>query len=260
MLLLLLVVVVQVAQVSARNGYALSFQTTSQVAGTRSQAFDSSIPVIGQLSTGFSVMLWCRFRDLSPSLFQPNVQIILMPNGGNFIQPFGGVHGGFELGGIPPPTVATLGESASGWHHYAMTWNAADGDRRHYVDGVLIHSDTAVRSASSGVHAAGINWDYAYLILGMSCYPNQYMEKVLTSCNPQFRVDGEMDDVAVFSGALSAADVLTRRDESITDRLLAGLEPNLAFFVRGRASNPRRSCPRRFCPCVRSTPPMLPKC
>ena len=41
---------------------------------------------------------------------------------GNFFQPFGGFHGGYQFGSIGPQSVSTLGDNASQWHHYAQVF------------------------------------------------------------------------------------------------------------------------------------------
>ena len=40
-------------------------------------------------------------------------------------------------------------------------------------------------------------------------------------------MDGELDDVAFFAGALTDQQIADRWDQSLSDRLAAGLEPDL---------------------------------
>ena len=56
------------------------------------------------------------------------------------MQPFAGIHGGFQLGGsAPEPSAVGSVEDATQWHHYAQSCNATDGRRVVYVDGVEVN-------------------------------------------------------------------------------------------------------------------------
>ena len=44
------------------------------------------------------------------------------------------------------------------------------------------------------------------------------------------QLDGDVDDVAIFAGALTAAELAARWDQSLTDRAASGLEPDLVLF------------------------------
>ena len=111
------------------------------------------------------------------------------------------------------------------WHHYAVTWDAASGERSHYVDGELVGEPDTI--------AVGSKWlqDRPYVTLGMQCLPAQFFAPTeYATCNTASGFDGEMDDVAVFAGTLSAAEVGARWNRSLSDRRAAGLEPSLILF------------------------------
>eukprot|EP00966_Prymnesium_polylepis_P125372 2899028-Prymnesium_polylepis.1 len=86
-----------------------------------------------------------------------------------------------------------------------------------------MHSDTK---------AAGATWldKGAFIIIGRACYPNNYLLDEYTSCNLHFELDGELDDVAFFANALTAAQISERWDQSLTNRRAAGQEPDLILF------------------------------
>ena len=170
---------------SARNGYVASFTGGTQIAGTKTQTLDNSNTEIAKLATGFTITLWARFFDDSPNPMRTPMGIYLSDDG-NFMQPFGGVHGGYEF---TSGAVATVSALAAGelrnWHHYAVSWNQADGALKHYIDGTLINTKTA---------AAGRVWitKSPYLILGMNCYPSNYMADAYVECNPSQQFNGQV--------------------------------------------------------------------
>ena len=172
---------------AANNGYVASFTGKSQLAGTKAHLLSSSNAEIARLAAGFTISVWARFNDASPSVLQPTVQIFIRSDG-NFMQPFGGMHGGFEFTSGAVSTVSTLpaGE-ARNWHHYAVAWNTTSGVVAHYIDGTSISTTTVTHPSSS-------TWlsEDPFIILGMSCYPEKYYTDEYTECNPGFQLDGEV--------------------------------------------------------------------
>ena len=145
---------------AANNGYVASFTEKASLMALKNKMFlDPNDAEIARLADGFTMMLWAKFNDLSPTLFQPPMAIYLLTDG-NWLQPFGGVHGGFEFGSNAPVTVKDLGDDAANWHHYAVSWDKTTGNRSHYVDGVQVNSDQA---------GAGADWlaDGAFIVGGM---------------------------------------------------------------------------------------------
>jgi hypothetical protein len=134
--------------VLAHNGYVMRFSGLTEVASTRSTLLDSSNTEIARLAAGFTICLWIKFDDVTPTRIQPSLQI-LHHSDGNFMQPFAGLHEGFQLGGSAPTTLATLGDNITQWHHYAVAWSVSDGRRMIWLDGVLVNSDTL---------NAGVTW------------------------------------------------------------------------------------------------------
>jgi hypothetical protein len=212
---------------SARNGYVASFSTKDQVAATRTALLSPDNSQVARMSAGFTIMLWLRFRDpdkpLGYSFGAPFN--LLTATDSNFMQPFAGLHGGWEFGSLAPATVTTLSDWGTGWHHYALSWNASNGARSHYIDGKRIGGQDS-KGAGNDFLSSG-----AYITLGMQCLPARYtVADQYTTCPTPSGYDGEMDDVAVFAGALSASEVAARWNASLADRIAAASEPNLVLF------------------------------
>ena len=86
-----------VAGTVGRNGYVASFTGLSQVAGTRTLTLDPGNSEIARLAAGFTIMFWAKFHDMSPTNVGITVQLNHASNG-NFMQPFAGMHGGWQFG------------------------------------------------------------------------------------------------------------------------------------------------------------------
>ena len=100
------------AAASAANGYFYQQSGNAQLSSTRAALLNTTNVEIVRLTNGFTLMLWIRFDDTSPSIFQANVQILTLVQG-NFMQPFGGYNEGFQFGGalglLLPLFAGTLG-------------------------------------------------------------------------------------------------------------------------------------------------------
>ena len=115
------------------------------------------------------------------------------------MQPVAGIHGGFQLGGsAPEPSAVGSVEDATQWHHYAQSWNATDGRRVVYVDGVEVSSDAAGDGAAY-IGGAFLD-DDAFMYIGMNVYPQKWGLDEITHGNPQMSFDGEIDDRAIYAG------------------------------------------------------------
>jgi hypothetical protein len=212
--------------VRGHNGYVASFTAYSQVAGTRVPTLNASNSEIARLASGLTVSMWMRFHDPGPALggVAHSPFNLVKSSDANFLNLFQGENGGWEFGTQAPATVSTLGESSREWHHYVFAWESVSGSRTHYVDGVAVSQDTA------GAGASFLD-EGAFIHLGMGCHPYTYYDAdQYTSCLQLSAFHGEMDDVAVFAGALSDDDVASRWNASLTDRLSAGEEPDLVIF------------------------------
>ena len=164
-------------------------QFTGQIASTRTPVLDSSNGQVARLAHGLTIALWIKFdgppepqmpppwcticqltpfptcaaallADLTPSRFQPTVQIVhtqdsnwlqvCAPMSGTAqclslfcrLQPFGGLHEGYQFGSNGPAAVSTLqGAEAGNWHHYVEAWDGPSGERSIFIDGELISRD-----------------------------------------------------------------------------------------------------------------------
>lgn len=148
-----------------------------------------------------------------------------------------------------------FGDGAKSWHHYAEAWDAVSGARSIWVDGVRTYSDNI---------AAGSTWldQQAFIVFGMACYADGWLQATHTGCAKDFRMHGAIDDVtftptqftptqthgvglscdelsrctclwwqvAVWAGVLSDAQVVVAASGSLTNRITAGLEDNLVLF------------------------------
>lgn len=74
-------VLLSVPAALGNNGYVLSFTGKHQLAGTRVTSLNASDPAIAAMQTGFTLMAWARFHDLTPNVFQPTIQIGLSSDG-----------------------------------------------------------------------------------------------------------------------------------------------------------------------------------
>jgi len=195
LLLPLVVLGLRPVAATSRNGYALSFTGTGQIAGTRSVLLDPSNAAVARLRDGLTVMMWLAFNDLTPTRFMPPLMINTFADS-NFLQPFGGLHGGFQFGGAGPDAVGQVA-NATDWHHYAETWNASTGRVVVWVDGQETSAGYFARGASADFLA-----DEAYMLLGMHCYPDLLLSAAYTNCNGDFQFDGRLDDAMIFAEVL----------------------------------------------------------
>lgn len=123
----------------AHNGYVLQFSRLGEIASTKAQLLRSTNPEIKRMSGNWTVGLWAKFEDITPSRFQPTFQILIQDDG-NWFQPFAGMHEGYQFGAPGPVILKGVGDGAEGiisWHHYVESWDAASGIRKIYVDGEL---------------------------------------------------------------------------------------------------------------------------
>ena len=84
----------------AGNGYAVSFEGTTQAMSLASGALDMTNAHTAQMANGFTIMMWVKYRDLSPSA--PCVEFSLtLSNDANFLNGFGGAGGTCTLAIAP---------------------------------------------------------------------------------------------------------------------------------------------------------------
>lgn len=210
------------APAAGGNGYVMSFTGMHQLASTRVLTLDATDPEISKLAVGFTVMMWARFHGERPGYPAIHFQLVHRADG-NMVQPFAGLQGGYEFGGTAPATVSTTADKGRGWHHYAMTWDQASGNRTHYVDGTQVASDNTAQG-----HA--FLSDEAYITFA-NCYPNSHLNPYQqTDCNNDQRFTGELDDVAVFGGALTQADISAKWNTALSDATGSFDKTNLVIF------------------------------
>ena len=105
--------------------------------------------------------------------------------------------------------VSSLGEGARCWHHYAQTWDQRTGAISIYIDGV--RQD---RNIFLGANTTFLDKQPA-LFLGSKCFlgntawssQHRYPQCQGLPVSAAAGFHGEMDDVAFYAGALSAAQV-----------------------------------------------------
>jgi hypothetical protein len=150
-------------------------------------------------------MAWIRFNDVSaePAAFgrrQMNFAISSQSDG-NLFQPWCGMTGGYQFGSGGPQHAAYAAD-ATQWHHYAQSWDQATGARHIYLDGV-----EQVQPSAAGTGVSFLDED-AYIVIGSNCYPTNWLTDDYVQCNMQHTFDGEIDDIAVWAGELSPAEIL----------------------------------------------------
>ena len=109
-----------------RNGYAVRFPGFATIAAPRTLTLNPTNAQIARLAGGFTISVWLRFEDLTLSRWEYPVAILHEEDSAWF-GPFGGVHGGFQMGVQVKDVVGSLGENASCWHHYVQSWNQTTG-------------------------------------------------------------------------------------------------------------------------------------
>jgi hypothetical protein len=206
------------------NGYAMSFTGRSQVMAPKTE-LNLSEPALQQLSRGLSYMAWLKFDDLDRSRLQPSL-VLARDTDPFWFMPFPGTNAGYQLGTAGLPTVLELGLGARQWHHYTLTWRPSDGERTVYIDGQLWQPSDHVCAGCSYMH------ERVSLYFGLLCYVGDLYAQwgLETLCNRESSLSGAMDDVALFSRALSSDEVSARWQASLSQRISEGLEPDLAFY------------------------------
>ena len=210
------------------NGYTLHFTARDSMAGTKAMVLDAAgNSEVAKLANGWTTARWIQFEDVSDSL-----QSSLMLNNhmdSNFYEGFGGLDGGYQLGSAAPKVIKTAVEDASfsmtAWHHYAESWDRLTGATAMYIDGVQVHSGTKPDYTD-----AFLTSHKTYLHVGMHCYPAAYMTNAYTECNPASQLSGRLDDIAVWAGALSGADIKVKLSKPLSAWRRDGLEPDLVFL------------------------------
>ena len=149
-------------------------------------------------------MAWLKFEDLDEDRMQPNV-VISMETNDLFYIPFPGLNPGYQFGDRGPPVVAQLGADARDWHHYTQSWVLETGERKMYIDGVLVYTDhVGHRNIDSG----GLRQDARMAMhFGLHCYAGERFKEAYTICNREASMSGTRDDVAIFTSVLSDAEV-----------------------------------------------------
>lgn len=84
------------------RSYVLSFTGRHQLAATRVKTLNASDVEIAKLREGFTIMQWARFHDLTPSTFQPTIQLGIASDG---VRPVRTAHAArvFRDRGVPRP-------------------------------------------------------------------------------------------------------------------------------------------------------------
>ena len=130
-----------------------------------------------------------------------------------------------------------LEERAMEWHHYAIAWDKESGRVDFYLDGVQ-HGEPIFESLYAANDFLQSN---ALLALGSLCKrdltlpePSYITEFDYGECHfdetGRHNFAGEIDDLGLFGGALTASQIAERWNVSLTERILADLEPNLVLF------------------------------
>ena len=179
-------------------------------------------PAIASLSAGFTISLWAKWTEASPTVVGTDT-VITHANDNNFINGMGGAGSNYMLSTGIRMTEPLTTEQLLEWHHYAFSFDPSVG-LTFYVDGV--HTQTVVKDYTY----AGTWLDNAPLLhLGGMCYypPADGSPIHCFPDRPSFAV---IDDWAMWGGVLSASEISSRWDKSLTARVAAGLEPNLVFF------------------------------
>ena len=220
----------QLRAASGHNGYTLHITAPNSMAGTKAMVLDAAgNSEVARLANGWTTGRWILFEDVSYS-FQPSLMLNNHRHG-NFYEGLGGLQGGYQFGMQAPQVIKAEVENASksflmtSWHHYAESWDRLSGNTVTYIDGVKVHSDTTALRTDSFLTS-----DKTYLHIGMHCYPDVLLANAYTQCNQEFQLSGRLDDIAVWAGVQSEADIASKYATSLAARKRAGLEPDLIFL------------------------------
>ncbi|KAL1511077.1 hypothetical protein AB1Y20_005900 [Prymnesium parvum] len=208
------------------HGYALRFPSPGAMGGIRNIMLNSSDPQIAPLALGFTFSVWLRFDDITPSRYQYPLAFVSSQD--DFMHlPFGGPLGGTTFGrnwdlGTSP--VSNLSTRAFQWHSYIETWEPSAGAVRTYIDGVLYASRVGIGIGRNPLQAS------ASLFLGSRCsmsVSSFFTASAVPECYATtYGFIGEMDDLAIYVGALSTAQVATIWNAPVAS---AGSSPTPVF-------------------------------
>ena len=200
-------------------GYSLEISENIEVASPRSRIGG----IAGLQASGFTLSAWIKYYDTTPTVLMTEINLVSSADD-NLFNGFGGP--GKESFGFSTthdfrsrlPDASAFEE----WHHFALSFDAQTQVRTLFVDGVPVDTTVLVYSeVDTFAHDAALH-------LGMTCFHKP--EGTLRSCFSHRVFQGQLDDVALFVGALSETEMGQRWNSSLTQRLADGLEPALAIF------------------------------
>jgi len=139
-------------------------------------------------TTEFSIEYWFKGTSFQSAVrFQTSDYIVAGWNGLHIISSDGGTGGGISVG---------AGATDGNWHHIAMTWqkNTVNGFKS-YLDGVLVDQRNSANANLPAITSGGY--------LGAYNGTSEYM-------------NGSLDEVRIWTRALSAAEIAANRFVEIT--------------------------------------------
>ena len=143
-------------------GFALSCSARYAAAYLRHLHLDGSNVEVGKLRSGLTLSFWMRFNSFGlDNEFTPPITIQHALDV-NFIQAFGGANQGFLLLGTGAPEIVRLLDNPFAWHHFALTFNATDGDVQIYADGRPVASTSRL-----GVQVPVLTTDVYFMLCTM---------------------------------------------------------------------------------------------
>ena len=204
---------------AALGGYVMDFRSPGEFLG-----LDKSLGDLGLQEAGFSISAWIRYHEASNTAVS-EVSVVTSKDS-NFFNGFAGVGQTWAFSSTSSFSSYQPAAASLEWHHYAMVLNASALREYHYLDGVLVGSRSI---ASYAFVSDWASWT-PLLSLGLWCYWEPPEGSAPPSCIEERMFHGQIDDLALHQGALSAAQIEERWNASLTDRIWRGLEPNLALF------------------------------
>ena len=216
-----------VGQNGTRNGYALAFPGLFTIAVIKTPLNPTTF---ASLEEGMSATAWARFDIIALDRWQ---HVILVGHDEDTIMfsPFAGAQGFYNFGTPVSDVVSTLGMNATCWHHYATTWNQSTGAMHFYIDGQEVNRN--LRPVAYGGEGKRFLDKRPVVFLGSRCWltsTNFYERTGFAGCDTEnernINFHGEMDDVALFAGVLTASEVATVRSQPIAS---STLKPVLAW-------------------------------
>lgn len=195
--------------IGAFNGYHADFRAWGEVL---SPAIDlGSIDGVGE--HGLTISAWCKYTDTTSGFAGVAVAVVSRSDD-NFVNAFSGFGNSFMMSTGMNYGDHQTADQGRQWRHYAATFDGQEIVT--YLDGKVVE-----RKSSSYDISGWSTMDKPEFVLGAQCYHSSRSAEGRI-CNFGSTFFGQLDDVALYVGALTEAEVAERWNTSLSDRVERG--------------------------------------